>query len=262
MPCRSRSSPDPRRAGRALAAALLLAAAAGPAAAGEACEAPVSLTRLAAPLPRTAERLRRHELLTVVAVGSSSTAGVGASAPERSYPSRLAAELERRLGRGMAAVRNKGVGGETAIEMVARFDRDVLAETPDLVIWQVGSNAVLRDSDVDRYDEVVRGGVGRLKAAGIDVMLMDMQYAPRILAHPQHEAMEERLHRIGRDLAAPLFERFAIMKHWGGIEKRGFPAFLSPDGLHMNDFSYGCVARLIADAVLVRAAPPPVASRR
>jgi acyl-CoA thioesterase I len=235
-------------------------------AADAACEAPVELTRLSAKLPRTAERLLRHERLTIVAIGSSSTAGVGASAPDRTYPSRLAIELERRLGSGKESgrveVRNKGIGGETAVEMVGRFDRDVFAEAPDLVIWQVGSNAVLRGGDVDAYGETVRRGLERLKAAGLDTMLMDMQYAPRILAWPQHETMERLLHRIGDELGAPLFERFAIMRHWTDGARRDVPEFLSPDGLHMNDYSYGCIARLLADAILGRAAPPPVASRR
>ena len=249
---------------RALAALLpLLLAGAPGAAAAEAtpCEAPTALLRLAAPLPRTAERLRRGEALTIVAIGSSSTAGVGASAPERSYPSRLAAELERRLGAGRVAVRNKGVGGETAIEMTARFDRDVFAEAPDLVIWQVGSNAVLHGGDVAAYEATVRAGLERLQGAGLDAVLMDMQYAPRILAKPQHEAMELRLHRLGRELGVPLFERFAIMKHWIDARGRRFGDLLAGDGLHMNDYGYGCVARLLADAILARAAPPPVASR-
>jgi acyl-CoA thioesterase I len=244
----------------AAAVALAALAAALPAAAGP-CDAPAALTRLAAPLPRTAERLFHHERLTIVAIGSSSTAGVGASTPERTYPSRLAAELERRLGTGRVTVRNKGVGGETAPEMLARFDRDVFAEAPDLVIWQVGSNAVLRDADVDHYERVVRSGVERLRAKGLDAMLMDMQYAPRILARPQHDAMEYRLHLVGESLGVPLFERFAIMKYWKDEAGRGFREFLSPDGLHMNDDSYGCVARLLADAILNRAGPPPVASR-
>ena len=31
--------------------------------------------------------------------------------------------------------------------MLARFARGVIAEKPDLVLWQVGSNAVLRGHD-------------------------------------------------------------------------------------------------------------------
>jgi acyl-CoA thioesterase-1 len=128
----------------ALAAPLAPPAAADPA--RDSCAAPADLTRLRGRLPRTAMRIARHEGLTVVAIGSSSTEGIGASTPAATYPSRVAAELARRLPRQSVTVLNKGVGGETAIEMLARFDRDVFAQNPDLVIWQAGTNSVLRDA--------------------------------------------------------------------------------------------------------------------
>ena len=63
----------------------------------------------------------------------------------RSYPSRLEAELKAQLPGLPITVLNKGIGGEEAPQMVARFDADVIDEKPDLVLWQVGSNSVLRD---------------------------------------------------------------------------------------------------------------------
>ncbi len=62
-----------------------------------------------------------------------------------SYPSRLQVELEALMPRVPITVVNRGVNGEESHDMLARFERDVLAEHPDLVVWQVGSNAVLRD---------------------------------------------------------------------------------------------------------------------
>ena len=41
------------------------------------------------------------------------------------------------------------------------------------------------------------------------------------------------------------------MRNWREGENIPFEAFLSPDGIHMNDWSYGCVAKLLA-AVPVR----------
>ena len=42
---------------------------------------------------------------------------------------------------------NRGVGGEDAPEMMKRLQTAVIDANPDLVIWQVGTNAVLRDLD-------------------------------------------------------------------------------------------------------------------
>ena len=44
---------------------------------------------------------------------------------------------------------NKGIGGQEAPIELQRFDTDVIAERPDLVIWQVGTNAVWQSPDQD-----------------------------------------------------------------------------------------------------------------
>ncbi len=194
--------------------AVLLSSPAGAAPDDKSCAAPRELERLRTGLARTATRLARYETLTVVTIGSSSTVGYGASSPDLSYPSQFAAELRRRLPAQSVEVQNRGVNGETSIDMVARFDRDVIAAEPDLVIWQVGTNAVLRDLDIGRYRQVVRGGIERLKAAGFDVIIMDMQFAPKVLAHPLYRDMERSLAVLAKELGVPVFRRFALMQHW------------------------------------------------
>ncbi len=62
-------------------------------------------------LPRTLAALRGHHALHVVALGSSSTQGYGASEPNRSYPAQLAAKLKLRFPHSAIRVLNKGVGG-------------------------------------------------------------------------------------------------------------------------------------------------------
>jgi acyl-CoA thioesterase-1 len=228
----------------------------------ESCAAPSELTRLSGRLERTGTRIARHEKLTIVAIGSSSTEGVGASTPEASYPSQLAAELQRRLSGQTITVLNKGVGGEVSADMVARFDRDVFAERPDLVIWQVGTNSVLRDENIARHEEVVRGGIMRLKDAGIDVVIMDAQYAPEFLAHPGYRSMERTLSALGKEEGVPLFRRFDLMRHWVKAGQLDFSTMLAPDGLHLNDLSYECVGRLLADAVIDAARLSTMTSRR
>jgi len=39
-----------------------------------------------------------------------------------------------------------------------------------------------------------------------------------------------------------VFHRFLVMRHWSQAQQIPFESFLSPDGLHMNDWSYACVA--------------------
>jgi acyl-CoA thioesterase I len=226
------------------------------------CAAPSDLTRLYGRLTRTGLRLARHETLTVVAIGSSSTEGIGASAPEATYPSQLAAELQRLLPGQPITVLNKGVGGETSGDMLARFDRDVFAAQPDLVIWQVGTNSVLRDEDIARHQEIVRRGIMRLKGAGIDVVIMDAQYAPEFLAHSGYREMERTISVVSKEENVPVFRRFALMRHWVEAGQFDFATMLSPDGLHQNDQSYACVGRLLADSLVDSVHSSLITSRR
>ena len=69
-----------------------------------------------------ANRIARRQPVTIVAIGSSSTAGVGASAPETTYPSRLEAELKARIPGAAIRVVNHGVSGDQVRDMLARFD--------------------------------------------------------------------------------------------------------------------------------------------
>jgi acyl-CoA thioesterase I len=225
----------------------------GGADAGLRCSAPPGLTRLQVPLPNTARAIRRGTMLVIVAIGSSSTEGVGASDPAHSYPARLAEELRRRWPRLTVTVVNKGVGGEQAAQMLARFERDVLPYRPQLVIWQTGSNEVLRGSDVDAYTRTVREGIGRLKAARIDIVLMDPQFAPRVLARPTQAVIVDAIGALANDTKVAVFRRFAVMHHWVASGQNRVEDVISRDGLHMNDASYGCIARLLADSLATAA---------
>ena len=40
------------------------------------------------------------------------------------------------------------------------------------------------------------------------------------------------------------------MRYWRLTEDIPFSTFVSPDELHMNDWSYGCVAKLLANAIV------------
>src|SRR5215831_2978002 len=111
-----------------------------------ACRENAKLARLSAPLIRMQRLIASGRSVTIMALGSSSTAGAGASAPSASYPSRLEVELRARFPDVQIKVINRGVNGEEAADMLARFDRAADEDMPDVVLWQVGTNAVLRNN--------------------------------------------------------------------------------------------------------------------
>jgi acyl-CoA thioesterase-1 len=213
------------------------------------CDAPANLARLDLPLSRLARRLTAGEPIKIVAIGSSSTAGAGASSPAASYPSRLAAELKQRLpGRDITVV-NRGVNGEEAAEMLARFATEVLPDKPDLVLWQVGTNSVLRNHPVAPAGALIQHGVDQLKATGADVLLIDPQFAPKVIAKADAPAMIDLIARAAKHANVHLFRRYALMRYWREVEGVPFDTFVSPDELHMNDWGYACVAKVLAGAI-------------
>jgi lysophospholipase L1-like esterase len=214
-----------------------------------ACVIPEGEVRFERPLPRTSQRIAAGQPVKIVAIGSSSTSGAGASSDQMTYPSRLAAYLADDFPNNDFTVVNRGVSGETAPDMLARFDAHVFAEKPDLVIWQVGTNSLLRDHPMKPHLSLLEAGLVRLQAAGTDIVLMDPQYAPRVIAKPNAPLMVAMVARAAKEKSINVFHRFALMRHWREVVGIPFRAFLSRDQLHMNDWSYACVARALGRAI-------------
>lgn len=213
------------------------------------CLVQSDIARFDLPLPRLAFRIAAGLPLKIVAIGSSSTYGAGASRPSNSYPSRLEVELKRHFPGHEITVVNRGVNGEEAPDMLARFETGVIAEDPHLVIWQVGTNSLLRDRPLDPRGLVLHDGLARLKAIFSEVVLMDPQYAPRVLAKPDHDAVVAQIAQVAKQEKVGLLRRYEMMRRWSESEGLPFDAFVSPDGLHMNDWSYSCLAKTLGATI-------------
>jgi acyl-CoA thioesterase-1 len=252
------SRPTVSAAGAALSFALALVTFGTPSAVhaqdAKLCTSPAGIDALEHPPTHIRDRIAKGLPLKIVAIGSSSTSGAGASSSAATYPSRLEAELKAKLPGLPITVLNKGIGGEEASQMTARFDADVIDENPDLVLWQVGSNSVLRDHQTP--GEIIRQGVEKLKASGAEVILINPQYAPKIISKPGVGQSVDVITATAHDAEVGLFDRFSVMRHWVDTEHMPFEQFLSPDLLHMNDWSYACVAKLLANAIVDGAKQP------
>lgn len=85
-------------------------------------------------------------------------------------------------------------------------------------------------------------------------MLIDLQYAPKVLQDRDHTAMQKILAELAADTRVGLFRRFAIIRHWlrGRLQ---MDDLVTSDGLHMNDLGYACWAHSLARAIQLSAAP-------
>ncbi len=223
----------------------LLAAATG----ARAQECPPAPTQAVA-LPHTRAALATNQPVVVVALGSSSTEGWMSTDIAHSYPAMLQEQLNVSLPKADFAVINRGIGGQDAAEELPRIYPDVIAMRPQLVIWQVGANGAMQGMPPPVFRTLVESGVTMLKTAGADVILMDNQRSPRVLAAPDHDKMDLALAGIAAEMHVGLFSRGRLMDAW---KQNGsaYETFVASDGLHMNDLGYRCVARALAASVVI-----------
>jgi acyl-CoA thioesterase I len=216
---------------------------------------PADLIRFRYPLPHLTRGLKGQAKIKIVAIGSSSTAGEGGIVP---YPSRLEAALRRHFPNQMIDVVNKGVGGQEAPEELKRFPNDVFGEGPVLTIWQVGTNAIFHN-DLYKPNDVaaaIATGLNELSGRSMDVLLMDLQYAPAILKPEKIEATERMISLIAAaagKASVNLFCRFALMQHWHVVDGIPFAQMIDPtdgDQLHQSDWSTEGVAQALSGAIV------------
>ena len=216
---------------------------------------PVHADPLQYPLPHFAERLALKGAVKIVAIGSSSTAGDRGIAP---YPERLQEMLRQTYRNSQIDVINKGVGGQEAPDELKRMQA-VIDEKPALTIWQIGTNAVWKDQNLDEVDMAVKAGLYLLKSQPMDVILMDIQYAPAILTDNRIGATRRMLSLIAEAAIAAnvgVFRRFDMMRKFVEIERRSFDVLIDPGDdkrLHESDMVLGRIGYELCRAIAVAA---------
>jgi acyl-CoA thioesterase I len=205
------------------------------------------------------ERMAAHQLVRIIAFGSSSTEGVGASSPSATYPSRLQVVLTAAwASRLPVVVLNRGVGGEDADDMARRLPT-VIAEHPDLIIWQTGSNDPLRGVPLARFEQETTAGIDEIRAAHIDVMLLEPQLCRELENKPVSVEYRDALRAIGEAMDVTVIRRYDLMRQWVADGVLTPEQMLSPDGLHMADGGYAKLADAIADDIRQATEPRRVA---
>jgi acyl-CoA thioesterase I len=190
--------------------------------------------------------------LKILAIGSSSIAGWGASRYENGFVPLLQTELRSRLPSVQVEVVNRGVGGETARETVARLEAEVAFHRPHLVIWQVGTNDVMRARPWNDVAVDLQRGEDILARANVDVLLIDPQRLPpdeiNVNTRGRNDALGEAARLIaleGDRVGYAVQRRFDAMANWSRLTRGG----VGPDDLHLNDEGYACWAAITGEGL-------------
>ena len=228
-------------------------------------DVPAEFTKLCYPLPNLAKAVQGSidggKPVRIVAMGSSSTAGFRDVVP---YPHRLEMYLRAKYDRDRFPnlridVLNRGRGGEEAPEEFCRFPKDILAENPSLVIWQVGTNAVFRKEE-KKYDlikvaEKISAGLIELRDQPMDVLLIDPQYVTAMLLDNKiddSERMVSLIAKAAEEARVSLFKRWALMRHWHVHNNISFQRMLDETDefkLHQSDCSTLRFSAALCDSI-------------
>ena len=95
--------------------------------------------------------------------------------------------------------------------------------------------------------------MARIKEIGADVVLIDPQFAPEVIAKPEIADMVDIIATVAKQDKVDLFHRYAVMQNWREASGIPFKTFVSSDNLHMNDWGYGCIAKILAKSIAVAA---------
>jgi hypothetical protein len=234
-----------------LLAGLLAAAPARADDAAPACDVPPYLLTTESALPKVADALKTGHPLDILVVGSrSSTIN---TSDGTAYPGRLQAVLREKLPSVAVNVSVELQVKKTAEEVAAGLVKLVEGKRPTLVIWQTGTYDAMRSIDPDDFRGAVEEGVAALQNAGTDVILMNLQYSPRTETMISAPPYLDNMRVVAQQHDVPLFDRFAIMRHWN--DAGDFDLFSASHGLELAKRVHDCLGRALSKFVIDAAHP-------
>jgi acyl-CoA thioesterase I len=185
------------------------------------------------PLRALSRAVRAKRQVRVLAIGSSSTAGVGASSPSATYIAKLETSLEGSLQGMDFNVLGRGLSGEVAQGAADRMKHEVEETKP---------------VSLDKFKACVKTTLAWLAENRIDVVLIDPQYGEALTTDTYYEQMVGAVAEVARESRVLLVARFEAMRELQ--HERGDLFYLSSDQLHPNDRGHRCMAEQLARAIV------------
>ena len=204
--------------------------------------------RFRRPLRSFSRAVRTNRSAKVLAIGSSSTEGIGASSQATAYVAQLETTLEGVVKGLDIKMKARGLGGEEAEGAATRMKREVELDRPDLVVWQVGTNDARVGVDVDSFKQCLRTTLAWLKQQKIDAVLVDPQYGQDLAKDEHYERVVTAVADVAREARVLLVDRFEAMREVALQRGDGF--YLAADKLHLNDKGHRCMAEQLARSIV------------
>jgi hypothetical protein len=239
--------------GLTLLAGVLAAAPARAEDAPQSCDVPAYLLTSESALPRVADAVKNKRPLDILVIGSRSS--TIASSDGSAYPGRLQAALQEKLPSITVNVSVEIQVKKTAEEVNASLVKLLEGKKPTLVVWQTGTVDAMRSVDPDDFRAAVDEGVVAVQKAGIDVVLLNLQYSPRTETMISAPPYLDNMRVVAQQHDVPLFDRFAIMRHWN--DSGDFDLFSTSHGVDLARRVHDCLGRALSIFVIETARLDP-----
>jgi acyl-CoA thioesterase-1 len=208
------------------------------------CQPGVGATIDASPLPNVTAVLAKRKTLRILTIGAA-PGRVGAHGG--AYTELIESMLEGALKDVDVVMINRGVSGELAADAAVRMKNEVALDEPDLVLWQVGTNDALADVPEAQFAATVKAQVEWLKAHKVDVVLVGLQFAPRMQRDAHYIDIREALRRVGAQENVIVIRFYEAMQ----IIEQASAGGAAPAQLEFerNEAGYNCLAQYVARAI-------------
>ncbi len=221
------------------------------------CEVPAYLLSSESTLKKVAETVKTEGRLDVMVIGSRSATIVAADGT--GFPARMEAALRDKLPTIKVNVNLQLQIKKTAADVSSGLAQILEGKQPTLVIWQTGTVDAMRAVDPDDFRTAVDEGVTALKERGADVVLMNLQYGPRMETMITTAPYLDVMRVVAQQHEVPLFDRFAIMHYWN--ETGSFDLFSPSRGIELAKRVHDCLGRALATFVIDAARIKPAELR-
>ncbi|MGB8605291.1 MAG: SGNH/GDSL hydrolase family protein [Bradyrhizobium sp.] len=212
----------------------------------QSCDVPAYLLTSESGLPKVTDAVKGGHSLDILVVGSrSSTINTSDGS---AYPGRLQASLREKLPSVTVNLSVDLQVKKTAEEVAPGLGKLVEGKKPTLVIWQTGTVDAMRSVDPDDFRGAVDVGVAALQNAGVDVVLMNLQYSPRTETMISVPPYLDNMRVVAQQHDVPLFDRFAIMRHWN--DSGDFDLFSASHGIELAKRVHDCLGRALSKFVI------------
>lgn len=199
-------------------------------------------------LQRVWAAVGKRSALKIVVFGTTSSTLPGSEGTADAYPAKLEANLRRLLPGVQVDVVSQARPRQTAQEMVKTFDQVLREQKPELAIWQTGTYDAMKGVEQREFLASLTEGVEKLTVAGVDVILMNMQYNPRTENILPIEAYAENIRWVARERQVPLFDRFAIMRNWN--ETGVIDLYAVTKDVTIAKRLHDCIGRALASLII------------